>query len=243
MAQNTRKQRPFKVSITVPCLNEVKNIGTTIKVLCSVMADFSDYEIIIVNDGSTDNTKSYIQENFLDNPKISLINHSVTMGRGYSIKEGFSSSKFDYLVCFNGKHDIPKEEVIVILDAIGSEELIVSYQANTHERPPIRRLFSVLYTLILNLSFGLNLKYFNGSCVLKKSDFSKLKLHSDNYALDAEILIKLIKSGIPFLEVPVNDIIEPERRTRSLTTKNILGVFIFYVITIWEIHFLKRRYK
>jgi len=242
MKQNTSLHTPFRVSITVPCLNESKNIGITIKALKDALEGVQSFEIIIINDGSTDDTQTYLEQNFQNDPNITIINHSTTLGRGFSIKEGFRVSKYENIICFNGKHDISSTQIASIFKSYGTEDLIISYQANTNERPFIRRFFSKLYTAILNLSFGLSLKYYNGSCIIKRSDFDRLELHSNNYALDAEILIKLIKSGTPYREVPVNDIIEKERNTRSTTIKNILGVFIFYLKTVWEIHFLKRRY-
>ncbi|MBK24113.1 MAG: hypothetical protein CME70_08950 [Halobacteriovorax sp.] len=242
MTRNTSLQGHSRVSVTVPCLNESKNVGRTIETLQEVLNEMLDYEVIVINDGSNDDTQKLVEELQAKNAKITLINHSTTKGRGYSIREGYSVSKFEYLICFNGKYDIPADQMKLIFEPIGKEDLIISYQANTYERPFIRRLFSKLYTLILNLSFGLSLKYFNGSSLIKKEHFQRLELHSDSYALDAEILIKLIKSGISYQEVPVNDIIEDERNTRSNSLPNILGVFQFYIKTFLEINILRRKY-
>ena len=242
MTQITKLQQHSQISITIPCLNESKYIGTTLDNLESLLSQFKDYEIIVINDGSTDETGPIVEKRIQINSKINLINHSTNQGRGYSIKEGFSQSKFEYLICFNGKHDISKEEMKKIFDQIGMEELIISVQNNTKERPWIRRFFSNLYTSILNFSFGLNLKYYNGSSVIKKSHFERLSLHTNSYALDAEILIKLLKSQVSYLEIPVNDIIEDERNTRSLSLSNICGVMAFYLYTFFEIHILRKRY-
>jgi len=242
MTRNTSLQGHSTVSVTVPCLNESKNVGITIGILQEVLSEAKDYEIIIINDGSSDNTEKIVLELQKKDPRITLINHSSTIGRGFSIKEGFAVSKFEYLICFNGKHDIPKEQMKLIFNKLDTEDMIISYQANTFERPFVRQLFSKLFTLILNISFGLNLKYYNGSSLIRNEHFKRLTLHSDSYALDAEILIKLIKSGVPYREVAVNDIIEDERNTRSNSLPNILGVFTFYFRTLIEIHFQKRRY-
>lgn len=242
MTRNTPVQSHLTISVTVPCLNESKNIGTTIEVLQKTLEGFKDYEIIVINDGSSDDTRNVVSSLEEADPRITLINHSTTQGRGYSIKEGYKKSKYDYLVCFNGKHDISATEMAKIFAAIGHSDLIISYQANTAERPFIRRVFSKAFTFILNLSFGLNLKYFNGSSILKREHFERLDVHTDSYAMDAEILIKLLKSGISYHEVPVFDIIEDERKTRSNSLPNIMGVFGFYIKTFIEIHILGKRY-
>lgn len=230
------------VSVTIPCLNESQNIRKTIEGLVQTLTCVKDYEIIVINDGSIDETREIVEAISSKNSKITLINHSTTMGRGFSIKEGYSLSTKEYLICFNGKFDIEPEEAKKIFVALGAQGLVISTQANTHDRPLIRQLFSKLYTFILNFSFGLKLSYYNGSAFIKKSDFERLELRTNSYALDAEILIKLIKSGVSFVEIPVNDIIEDERNTRSMSPSNIIGVVLFYLATFYEVNILRKRY-
>lgn len=230
------------VSVTIPCLNESKNIAKTISGLERVLETAEAYELIVVNDGSSDETKSIVEGLIQKNPRITLINHSTTMGRGYSIKNGFSSSKYDYLMVVNGKYDINTEQLNLVFAKMGQEPLIISVQKNTSERPLVRRVLSYAFTNILNFSFGLDLTYFNGSSLISRKDFERLSLYTDSYALDAEILIKLNKSGVSYVEVPVNDIIEAGRNTRSTSPRNVLGVFAFYLVTFWEVNILRKRY-
>ncbi len=122
------------VSVTIPCLNESQNIRKTIEGLVQTLTCVKDYEIIVINDGSIDETREIVEAISSKNSKITLINHSTTMGRGFSIKEGYSLSTKEYLTCFNGKFDIEPEDAKKISVAFGAQGLVITPHANTQHR-------------------------------------------------------------------------------------------------------------
>jgi glycosyltransferase involved in cell wall biosynthesis len=222
------------ISITVPALNEEKNLKDTLDMLVEATENWDKVEIIVIDDGSTDKT-SEVAKSFSKDFDIRLINHDVPKGRGFSINEGFSSSKYEYIICFNGKKDTTVEEVKKILNTPRTSDIVISYQDNTHERPFIRRLFSYTYTFIINLFFQKDIKYYNGSILLKKSDFQEVKIKTSSYAYETELILKLLKKGKSFQQVPVIDIFEPNRKTRCLSLKNITGVFLTFLRLFYEV--------
>lgn len=197
-------------------------------------------EIIVIDDGSSDDT-SKIAKSFSDKCDLKIIRHSTPIGRGFSINEGFNESKGEFLICFNGKKDTSPDQIRNILSHVGEADLIISYQNNTNERPFIRRLFSKLYTRIINIAFIKNLRYYNGSILIRKADFKKLEIKTSSYAYETELLLKLLETGCRYIEVPVEDIFEEGRVTRSFRAKNIGGVILTFLRLFFEINFISKE--
>lgn len=200
---------------------------------------WTSVEYIVIDDGSTDNT-SKIAAKFKGIVDLKIIRHESPKGRGFSINEGFNTALGDYLIVFNGKKDTTKEQIQKIYSSLGEADIIVSFQANTHQRPLIRRIFSKSFTTIVNILFSKNLKYYNGSTLIKKEHFNSVSIKTSSYAYDCELLLKLLNLNICYTEVPVNDLYEEGRKTRSFKMKNILGVVYTLIRVFFEVRILRK---
>tara|TARA_Y100001970_G_C14214245_1_gene848708 strand:- start:271 stop:969 length:699 start_codon:yes stop_codon:yes gene_type:complete len=103
------KTKPF--SVIVPIFNEEKNIEILINQIKNSLVDFSSFEIIIINDGSTDQSFKILKN--LNKRNIKLLNNKKNMGQSFSIYEGIKNSKYDIIVTIDGDlqndpGDIPK---------------------------------------------------------------------------------------------------------------------------------------
>ena len=86
----------MKLSILIPVYNEEKTIIDVLKRIKKTKADDIDYEIIVINDGSTDGTKKLLEEN--NTLYNSLINNSRNSGKGFSVKQGLKISTGEYII-------------------------------------------------------------------------------------------------------------------------------------------------
>ena len=84
------------VSIIVPVLNQEKWIGRCLRSLLNQSMNRNNYEIIVINDFSTDKTKSLIEDEFLQ--KIKLINNDRNYGKGFSVKRGIEAASGDIIL-------------------------------------------------------------------------------------------------------------------------------------------------
>ncbi len=180
-------------------------------------------QYIVIDDGSSDKTAE-IAQSFKKEIDLTIIRHDIPMGRGFSINEGYRYSSGEYLIVFNGKKDTTATEIKKIFSHFGSADLIISYQANTAERPIIRKLLSKTFTSLINILFARNIKYYNGSVLIKKEHFNNVNIKTSSYAYDCELLLKLLNLKLSYVEVPVYDLYEKGRKTRSVSFKNITGV-------------------
>ena len=86
----------MKLSILVPVFNEEKTIISVLKRIHETKISDTDYEIIVINDGSTDNTKTLLENN--NDLYTSLINNTRNSGKGFSVKQGLKKASGEYII-------------------------------------------------------------------------------------------------------------------------------------------------
>jgi dolichol-phosphate mannosyltransferase len=111
-----------KVSVVIPTYNEGENIEALLRIL-TVAFKFS--EIIIVDDGSTDGTIDIVKKFKLSNPNIMLIERGSKKGLGSALREGFLSSKSDYIITMDADLSHNPYEIPKFLSKIGEAHIIV----------------------------------------------------------------------------------------------------------------------
>lgn len=190
------------ISIIVPAYNEEGNLQGTVESVVEVISKkFSDYEILIFNDYSTDRTGRIADGLASGNPKIKAIHNEKNMGFGYNYTRGVELAKMQYIMMVPGDNEIIYESIGEICDAAGQADIVVPYTVNTWVRPLSRRLISKTFTILMNHISGLNLRYFNGPCIHKSSIIKSIPMTTWGYAYMASILARLIKSGHSYVEI------------------------------------------
>ncbi len=214
-----------KISVMVAAYNEEKNLSNTVKSLIVILEDlFSDYEILIFDDCSLDRTYQISETLAKNHHKIKVIHNKRNKGLGYNYREAFKLAKYEYFFFVPGDGAIKPTSIKYILENIGQADIIIPYTANPQVRPFLRRIISSLFTTSLNLFFRTNIRYYNGIVVHKTNLLKSVRMDTNSFAYQAEILIKLIKRGYSYKELPMY--INIEETTSMFKLKNILGVFL-----------------
>jgi len=238
------KIKKDSISVIIPALNEEKHLGNTISVVLGAVKDiFDNYEIIIFNDGSTDRTGEIADMLAEKYNYVKVIHYKKPICIGGIYKRGIKLAKMDYLIRINGKDDITKENLGKIFSLRRRADIIIPYTVNSNERPLSRRIISKVFTLLLNTLFRLNLQYYNHYVLYKRAVVSSINLRTNSYAFQAEILIKLIRSGFSYVEVAVEDKFENDVKTKAFYHHNIFGVILFLFKMIEEIYIKKNTQK
>jgi glycosyltransferase involved in cell wall biosynthesis len=149
-------------SIVIPAYNESARLGATLeKVLAYVHAQGWDAEIIVVNDGSRDNTADIVRSFAKKNPALRLFENPGNRGKGYSVRNGMLNARGRIVLFSDADLSSPIEEapkLFLALEAgadiaIGSRWLRAETQ--TQRQPLHRQLFGRIFNLILRLTLGL----------------------------------------------------------------------------------------
>jgi glycosyltransferase involved in cell wall biosynthesis len=231
------------VSIIVPAYNEGTNLSDTIKVILKDISSLeADYEIIIFDDYSTDNTGSIADELQAGNPNIKVIHNERNMGMGYNVVTGMNIAKNDYVFFISGDNPVYEGYTSYLIEVINKNDadMIIPYTVNTEARNLARRLISAAFTILLNALFGLDLKYYNGGVAYKRTVIQSINIRTHSFAFQAEALLKLIRTGYSYIEIPVHIRERESGGSKAFRINNIIRVIGTIVRLFWEINIAKR---
>ena len=200
-------------SIVIPAYNEGARLGATLeKVLAYVHAQGWDAEVIVVNDGSRDNTSDIVRELAAANPALRLVENPGNRGKGFSVRMGMLSARGRIVLFSDADLSSPIEEAPKLFQALeaGADIAIGSRwlraETQTQRQPLYRQLFGRIFNLLLRLTLGLQFK--DTQCGFKafkrpavQAIFPLQKI--ERWGFDPEILFLARKFGFKVQEVPV----------------------------------------
>lgn len=200
-------------SIIIPAFNEAARIGTALdRVLACVKERGWDAEVLVVDDGSTDNTAAIVEERMHESPELSLIRNRSNRGKGYSVRNGLLQAKGEIVMFTDADLSAPIEEAERLFDAIrngadvalGSRWLDKTRQ--TIHQPLYRRFFGRCFNAVTRVVMGL--PYADTQCGFKAFRHEAAQIifrlqHIERWGFDPEVLFIARKLGWKVVEVPV----------------------------------------
>lgn len=200
-------------SIVIPAYNESARLGASLlKVLAYVHAQGWDAEVVVVNDGSRDNTANIIRDFAAKDRAVRLVENPGNRGKGYSVRNGMLHAEGDILIFSDADLSSPIEEASKLLEALecGADIAIGSRwlrsETQTQRQPLHRQIFGRIFNLLLRLTLGLQFK--DTQCGFKafkrtaaQAIFPLQKI--ERWGFDPEILFLARKIGFKVKEVPV----------------------------------------
>lgn len=234
----------YKVSVIMPALNEEDNITKAVE---SVAKSFDQLdvpgEIVVVNDGSTDRTREIIEELIEKHSFIQLICHDKPKGIGASYWEGVWKSQGEIVTFLPGDAENDAYEILRYLPLMEHVDIVIPFIYNQNVRTWKRRMISKFYKGIINFSFGMLLNYMNGSVMYRKSVLQNIELKSSGFFYQTELLIKSIKSGYLYAEVPCALQKRMSGESKALTFKSLRKVTRGYLSTMAAVYVFDRKRK
>jgi dolichol-phosphate mannosyltransferase len=217
---------PSSVSFIVFALNEETNIEPTVETLRRAVAPstLSDYQIVLVDDGSTDNTGKIMDHLAFTDDKITVVHNEQNLGPGGAFKRGAAAARCDYLMPIAGDNAAPAESVRATIEHAGEADIIISYPSNREIRSLRRRLGASAFKTVVNILFGYSMPYYNGA-VPRRTLFNEINIRSDGYAFFAEMVVKLMRAGSSYVPVGVPLTVDTNASSSALKPKNLIKVF------------------
>ena len=196
-------EKILDLTVVMPALNEEKNILAAVNATIEAFNDLKiDGEIIVVNDGSSDRTEELMRGAMQKDGRIRLIKHDTPKGIGASFWDGVEKAGGEAVVLIPGDNEVDSAEALRYFPLMRHVDIIIPFVYNREVRNAFRNILSLAFRLIINMTFTVNLNYTNGTVIYRKSILSKLSHCSNGFFYQAENLIKLIKRGYLFAEVP-----------------------------------------
>ena len=197
-----------ELSVFLPCYDEAENLPKTVKnVLTNLKRVAEKYELIIVNDGSKDDTRPVAEELAAKDDSIRIVNHPINRGYGAAFKSGLYASKFAWIsfIDADGQFDFSEIDQFIKTQNETAADLVIGYYRR-RQVPFFRKLNSFAWQTVVFLLFGLRVRDIDCGFKLinKKVVDSIAKLESERGAfISSEFLIKAKKKGYRIVEIPV----------------------------------------
>jgi dolichyl-phosphate beta-glucosyltransferase len=189
-----------ELSIVIPCYNEEKILEKNLIIIQKYLELLQiKYEIILVNDGSIDNTEKIINK-YVDNNKIKKFSYLINQGKGYAVKQGFFLSKYEYILFADMDNSTPIETIKDFDKNIKYYDIIIASRFKKNKlikkQSLLRRILGNCFRILVWILFGMN--YYDTQCgfkLFKKECIKKIsnKLKINRWAFDVEILYLAMK--------------------------------------------------
>ena len=229
----------LKLSIIVPVYNEQSTVALVIDQVCRVPLANLDKEIIIADDGSSDDTPAVLAQLERENPEIITVHTSlINLGKGAAIRFGLKYASGDIILIQDADLELDPSESPALLEPLLLNQADVVYGSRflkSSNRIPLQTLLANRFlTGLTNFLYGARLTDMATAYKVFRADIIKgLTLRSARFEFEPEVTAKLLKSGHKIVEVPIS------YRPRSVQEGKTIGWLdgIEYLYTLLKYRF------
>lgn len=194
------------LSVFLPAYNEEDSIAPTVENVVKVLKELKiEWEVLVINDGSKDQTAEVVKRLGKKYPNVKLVNHEVNKGYGRALKTGFASANYPWVAFVDSDGQFNFEEIKKLIAKTDEADVILGYRLNRAD-PFQRRIFTWGWKMLAMVLLGLNVRdYSCGFKLIKKKVIEDISpIESEEKVTQIEMLIKAKKKGYKFAEVGVH---------------------------------------
>ena len=196
-----------ELSLFFPCHNEAENLEALVAdALAALPALATTYEVILVDDGSRDDTAG-VAERLVQRHGgvVRLVRHDVNRGYGGALRSGFAAARYSHLAYTDGDCQFRVADLARLVERAQETRspVVIGYRLKRAD-PPLRLVYATLYRVANRIWFGLRVRDVDCAAKLFRRDvLQNISVHSDGAFFSAELLIRLRLAGVNALEVGV----------------------------------------
>jgi len=197
---------PLSLSVFFPAYNDAGTIASlVITALQSASPLTPNYEIIVVNDGSSDSTAQILDELARVYPQLKIVTHPVNRGYGGALRSGFSNASKDVIFYTDGDAQYDPSEIELLWPKMAPDVDLVNGYKISRSDPWHRIVIGRIYHHTVKLMFGLRVR--DVDCdfrLLRRSIFERVRLEKDSGVICLEMMKKIQDAGFRIVEAPVH---------------------------------------
>jgi glycosyltransferase involved in cell wall biosynthesis len=215
--------RVASLSVFFPAYNEQDIIAKTVENATRAVSRFvDDYEVIVVDDGSSDKTAAVVEDLARRDPHVRLVRHDVNRGYGAALRTGFASAGKDLVFFSDADGQFDLQELPGLLSMLKRAPVVLGYRIRRSD--PMHRLFiAKVYNIVVRLVFGLRVRDIDCAFKLFRRDVLQgVELESDGAFISSELLIKLKRRDVAMVERGVHHYPRTTGVSKGATPKVIL---------------------
>ncbi len=197
-------QKTNSLSVIIPAFNEEAGINNAVTENLKVLKNFQiDFEIIIVDDGSSDGTETIIRDNFLNHANIRCHFKKKNEGFGSACKKGIELAGKENVILVSVDSPLTSEIISLFYQHINNADILVGYRIERKGYTWRMKLNSLMFHWLVSHLFDMKLKDYNWLHLYKREIFQHITIEYSGIFMLAEVLIKARRNDFRIVEIPV----------------------------------------
>lgn len=192
-----------RLSILMLAFNEAGNLEGAVRDVQSAATVLDDYEIILVDDGSTDGTGRLADQIAAHQPDVKVLHHDQNRGLRAGYETGLSAARMERVIWLPCDREMTYRSIRSIFEAVGTADIVSIYHGNPSAREWFRRLLTWTSTLEMNVLFGHQKKYMQGTNVYWTHLARSLPRTESGFFFCAEMYLTALELGYGSVEIPI----------------------------------------
>jgi len=235
MVKKSKINKDISISVFFPCYNDAGTIVSMVELATLTLKKIaSDFEVIVIDDGSSDNSREILKELSLKNPYLKLVFHKKNKGYGGALRSGFKKASKDLIFYTDGDSQYDVAELPKLLEKLTNNVDVVQGYKIKRCDPWYRIIIGDLYNFGVKLAFAIKIS--DVDCdfrLIRKTVFDKVKLQHNSGVITVEMVKKFQDAGFCFAQVPVSHYFRSYGRSQFFNFKRIAHVAI-ELFVLWR---------
>jgi glycosyltransferase involved in cell wall biosynthesis len=193
---DSNRKAGVSISVFFPCYNEQDNVKRTVGQALAVLKKINaDFEVIIVDDGSSDATGQIADEISSRDSRVKVVHHPTNLGYGAALQSGFKAATKELVFHTDGDGQFDISEMPLLLPLIEQYDIVSCYRLDRQDNL-IRRFNGWAWTKLVCFLFNMKIRDIDCAFKLYKREiFDDIRMSSSGALIDAEILARAIRKG------------------------------------------------
>ncbi len=237
-------QRPAGLTVFFPAYNDSGTIASLVILAVQTARQLtSDFEVIVVNDGSADATPRVLSELAGLYPQVRIITHPKNRGYGGALRSGFEAARKEVIFYTDGDAQYDPTEMALLWQRFGSDVDLVNGYKISRSDPLHRIIIGRVYHHIVTLLFGLHVR--DVDCdfrMMRRSIFDRVQLEKNSGVICLEMMKKIQDAGFRIAEVPVHHYHRAYGRSQFFNVRRVVRTGID-VLKLWHALVIRREHQ
>lgn len=195
---------PGKLSLVLPAHNEQDNIDIVTRAALETLPEFApEFEILVVNDGSRDNTGAIIDELHRQDERVIPVHHKANRGYGGALKSGFAASTGDFVMFMDADRQFNIQDISLLAPFVDLFDIVAGFRMERSD-PVHRRINAEIFNLAVRVLFGVHMRDLDCAFKIFRGDQIRgMALTTSGALINAEIQAKLRRQGASLVQIGV----------------------------------------
>jgi len=243
--KKTLSSKVTSLSVFFPCYNDKGTIATMVLEAKKVVSALTDnFEIIVIDDGSTDGSRALLTELLKDVPQLRLIIHDKNKGYGRALRSGFQAATKEFVFYTDGDAQYDVNDLPRLFEKLNDDVDVVNGYKIKRSDPVYRIIIGYIYQYVIKFVFGLKIKDIDCDFrLIRRKVFDDIHLSSDTGTICVEMIKKIEQGGFKFAEVGVSHYNRTYGSSQFFTLSRVSKTLYRLVILWFDIFIFEKHEK